>query len=54
METTMNYRGITRYSYSTMKPTALTALFRRLARFFKSLLEEFIFLNKLVTYGHSP
>ena len=39
METTMNYRGKIRYSYDTMKPTALTALFRRLARFFKSLLE---------------
>ena len=35
----MNYGGITRYRSSTMKPTALTALFRRLARFFKALFE---------------
>ena len=39
METTMNYRGITRYSYSTMKPTALTTLSYRIKRFLKALFE---------------
>ena len=39
METTMNFRGKTRYSYSTVKPTALTTLTHRLASFIKKLLE---------------
>lgn len=34
METTM-----TRYSYDTMKPIALTRFLHRLARFFKALFE---------------
>ena len=38
MQTTMNFRGVTRYSYDTTKPTALIALFRRLVSFFKSAL----------------
>ncbi len=36
METTMNYRGITRYSYSSAKPTALAAFFRRMAHFIQA------------------
>ena len=39
METTMNFRGKTRYSYDTMRPTILTTLSHRFAAFFKSLLE---------------
>ena len=39
METTMNYRGKIRYSYDTMRPTALTRFLHRIARFFKSVLE---------------
>lgn len=38
MQTTMNYRGITRYSYDTTKPIALTAFFRRMVSFFKAAL----------------
>ena len=39
METTMNYRGITRYSYDTMRPTTLTRFLHRMARFLKALFE---------------
>ena len=35
MQTTMNYRGVTRYSYDTTKPTAF---FRRMVGFFKAAL----------------
>ena len=35
MQTTMNYRGITRYSYDTTRPTAF---FRRMVSFFKAAL----------------
>lgn len=38
MQTTMNYRGVTRYSYDTTKPIALTAFFRRMVSFFKAAL----------------
>ena len=38
MQTTMNYRGITRYSCDTTRPTALTALFGRMVCFFKAAL----------------
>ena len=34
MQTTMNYMGITRYSYDTTRPT----LFRRMVSFFKAAL----------------
>ena len=34
MQTTMNYRGVTRYSYDTTRPT----LFRRMISFFKAAL----------------
>ena len=35
MQTTMNYRGVTRYSYDTTKPIAF---FRRMVGFFKATL----------------
>ena len=35
MQTTMNYRGVTRYSYDTIKPIAF---FRRMVGFFKAAL----------------
>ena len=38
MQSSMNYRGITRYSYDTTRPTALTAFFRRMVGFFKAAL----------------
>ena len=38
MQTTMNYRGVTRYSYDTTRPTALIAFFRRMVSFFKAAL----------------
>jgi len=38
MESTMNYRGITRYSYDTTRPTALTAFIHRMVSFFKTVL----------------
>ena len=38
MENTMNYRGVTRYSYVVTKPTFITTLFRRVARFFMAAL----------------
>lgn len=38
MQTTMNYRGAIRYSYDTTRPTALTALIRRMVSFFKAAL----------------
>ena len=34
MQTTRNYRGVTRYSYDTTRPT----LFRRMVSFFKAAL----------------
>ena len=37
-QTTMNDRGITRYSWSTTKPTALTAFFRRMVSSVKAAL----------------
>ena len=36
MQATMNYRGITRYSYDTTRPSALATLFRRMVTFFKA------------------
>ena len=36
MQNTMNYRGITRYSYDTTRPTALAAIFRRMISFIKA------------------
>ena len=36
MESTMNFRGVIRYSYDTTRPTALTAFFCRIVRFFKA------------------
>ena len=38
MQTTMNYRSITRYSYDTTRPIALTAFIRRMVSFFKAAL----------------
>ena len=49
MQTTMNYRGITRYSYDITKPTALTAIFCRMVSFFKAALAT----GKANAYGLS-
>ena len=38
MQTTMNYRGVTRYSYDTTRPTALATLLRRVIGFFRATL----------------
>ena len=49
MDTALNYRGITRYSYSAAKPVGLIRFFRRVA----GLLRAALAVNREEPYGLS-